>query len=73
MTRKTLTIKPDRPQHIPVDQLIERICANCRFYDDGGKLCRKRPPYRDMETGWGEWPMVDKLSWCGDFKRRPVE
>lgn len=73
MTRKTLTIKPDRPQHTSFDEVVERICQNCRLYDDEPSLCRKRHPYRDQETGQAVWPFVSPFDWCGDFKRRPVE
>lgn len=73
MTRRKLSLKEPVPQGISVDVVIERICANCRLYDDARELCRKRSPYRNPETGNAVWPMVDKADWCGDFKRLPVE
>lgn len=73
MTRKTLSIKPTAPQHISLNDVVERICENCRHYDDENGLCRKRHPYRNAETGEAVWPEVASNDWCGDFKRLPVE
>ena len=73
MTRRKLSLKEPVPQGTSVDAVVERICANCRSYDDKQQLCRKRFPYRDHETGEAVWPKVYKDDWCGDFKRLPVE
>jgi hypothetical protein len=79
MKRKTLTIKAPIPQHIAVDDIIDRVCENCRFFDDVSfgenpeNLCRKKAPYLNIETGRGVWPKVYRADWCGDFKRLPVE
>lgn len=72
MNRKTLTLTQHVPQHIPLDDVIDRICGHCRFYDDAEGLCRKRSPYRDADTGYAIWPVVNDSDWCGDYKRLPV-
>jgi hypothetical protein len=75
MNRKTLTIMTPKPQHISFDDVVARICENCRFFDDTTSVivCRKRPPYRDANSGVGLWPSVVASDWCGDFKRLPSE
>jgi hypothetical protein len=73
MKRKTLTITTPIKQGVAIDSQIERTCLNCRFYDHELGLCRKRSPYRDIETGLAIWPGVELDDWCGDFKRLPSE
>ena len=79
MKRRTLTIKTPVSQHIPVDDIIDKVCENCRFFDDISfgddpkMLCRKKAPYRHFESGEAVWPSVYRADWCGDFKRLPVE
>lgn len=75
MKRKTLTLFEPVPQGIPVLSVIERICENCRFYDDAQEtaVCKKRSPYQNVSTGETSWPAVDFDDWCGDFKRLPVK
>lgn len=51
MTKKILSIKQPKGQHVKIDDLIEHICENCRFWNpphEGEREtgeCRRRPPF----------------------------
>lgn len=52
-------------------------CGECRFYSSHHRSaisghCRKYPPVlvATAERIYTRWPTVDKLHWCGEFKKK---
>jgi len=49
----------------------ERVCRNCKAWDDRGGLCRKYPPKvivcKEFITPRTIWPEVASNDWCGEF------
>lgn len=78
MNKRTLTLKKVPAQGIPVSEVVERKCTNCRFWEPESqgygesRSCRRRPPITNITTGKGKWPETHPDDWCGDFKRLPV-
>lgn len=74
MTRKTLSIKVPTDQGVKLDDVVERICENCRFYGtEFGGECHKRSPFHNQTLNKSFFPPVEKHWWCGDYKRLPAK
>lgn len=69
MNRRKLTLKNPIAQGVRLDDVVERKCENCRFFDWANLLCKHRAPYLNHETGNAVWPTVAESDWCGQFKR----
>jgi hypothetical protein len=48
----------------------EDACGNCRFFAYSRGECHRHAP--TAERPYGNWPVVDYGSWCGDHERAPV-
>lgn len=78
MTRKVLSIKTPVEQGVKLDDVVQKACMNCRFFQnsetfpDSGE-CRRRPPFFHQGKEISAWPMVNELDWCGEFKRLPSQ
>lgn len=49
---------------------MAEMCANCRNYWDVRSLCRAHPPVL-REDGMGQWPLVSRSDWCGEYRIAP--
>jgi len=68
MNKRTLTLKSPITQGVKIDDVVNRNCENCRFFDWQDMLCKHRAPYLGQD-GKGNWPAVTVKDWCGQFKR----
>lgn len=48
---------------------MKESCENCRFYLYSS--CHRHTPKANLLTGEGEWPIVAKSQWCGEYQARP--
>lgn len=56
-----------------VNQLPERRCRTCRFfergfYDGSEPVCCRNPPIADDDFVYGRWPTPHPDHWCGEWK-----
>ena len=55
-------------------KLAKQKCNNCRHSspgaDKGAIICRLNPPQVNRITGYTEYPLTSKNSWCGQWKRQ---
>lgn len=54
---------------------MEKVCRNCRFYNEQGRDCRRFPPqvWGDPQSKFSSsyccnFPEVSEDDWCGEFK-----
>ena len=59
-------------------EMLVANCGDCVFtgygiIEVGNMPCMRRSPTLDGLMAVGVWPLVDAMSWCGDFKPRSGE
>lgn len=49
---------------------MKETCYFCRYFQDGeDNICVRHAPIREA-NGAAAWPIVDAVSWCGDWEKQ---